>query len=102
MAAVCIVLLLFWSLESALHAVWLVIREAFWTTYSAFFQWGIPGGRFRWDMMNRFLALGVIAPVLHCLLLISAAWLISHWVCGKPPLDILAVYWSKLQGRENA
>jgi hypothetical protein len=101
-AAVAIVMLLFWSLGWAFQALWLAVsrpRVYLSTTVAVF---NVPYFSPTITVENGFMLYRMLSYVCPAVLTLAAAWLLSRWVYGIGPLRTLVGYRSKLNGRQDA
>jgi hypothetical protein len=100
-AAIAILVLLFWCLDSLFQALWLPLLPTIYTLSNALEIRGIPSSpQFTfaghlWTIASSVFALDAVIDVV-------AAWLLSHWVYGQGPLHLLHTYGTKLSGGNHA
>jgi hypothetical protein len=98
-AAVSIAVLLTWSLESGLLAVWHPLRSAAGFVFMAIAILDIP-----YDTLtgaDRIMLIGAFTYLFHAFLYLVAAWVLCRWVYGLGLLPTLSKLRNTLARRDN-
>ena len=98
-AAVAIVVLLLWSMDSAYRALWEPSYSALSYLITAMLILDIP---YISPVMNHPMWLMTFAYLYGAITCLFAAWLLSRWVYGVGPLRSLSKYHGKIRRRKHA
>jgi hypothetical protein len=100
-AAVCIGILLLWSIESALRALWDPLWRGLDFIINAVAILGIPYFSRRLTMHEWLEIVPTLADLISALVCLAGAWLLSKWVYKSGPTRSLCVVGSRLIGRNH-
>lgn len=100
-SAVAIVVLLLWSLDFLLDAVWNPTLEAvsYLATAVAILGFPVPP---LFTFARRTMLITSVSYVFDALISFAAAWFLARWVYGAGPLSSLKSYRERLPGRSHA
>jgi hypothetical protein len=100
-SAVAIVVLLLWSLDYLLDAVWDPTLQAVSYLATAAAILGLPTPPL-FTFARRTILITSIAYVIYALISFAAAWFLARWVYGAGPLSSLKSYRERLARRSHA
>ena len=100
-AAVCIGILLLWSIESALRALWDPLWRALDFIITAVAILGIPYSSWRLATHDWLELIATLADLIYALVCLAGAWLLSRWVYKSGPIRSLCVVGSRLKRRNH-
>jgi hypothetical protein len=101
-SAVAIAVLLIWSFDSVLDAFWNPFFTAVTFLVTAVAILGLPYIPPRLSFSQRSMLIITCAYLINAICCLAAAWLLSHWVYGKGPLQSLKRYRERLARRSHA
>jgi hypothetical protein len=100
-SAVAIAVLLLWSLESAVKALWGPLSSAASFLFTAVAILDIPYFSPRLTRADRLMWITTGFYLFNALMSFAAAWLLSRWVHGVGPLHSLSKYRANLARRNH-
>jgi len=101
-AAITIAVLLTWSLQWILSALWSPFVLAADIVIDAIGILGIPFGVGHFSFADRLTLIASLSYCLYALTAVAASWLISNWVYGMTPFRTLRAYHAKFARRDDA
>jgi hypothetical protein len=100
-SAVAIALLLLWSLDSGVQALWGPLYRTAGFLFTALAIWDVPYFSHTLSVADRFMWMTTFSYVFGSLICLAAAWLLSRWVYGMGPLRSLSTHYSRLRRRTD-
>jgi hypothetical protein len=101
-ALVAVAVLLLWSFDSVLDALWDPIFSAISFLITAVALLGLPYIPPQFSFSQRSMLISTSFYLLEVLICFAAAWILSHWVYGMSPLRSLKSYGERLARRNHA
>jgi hypothetical protein len=101
-AAVAIMLLLFWSFKWTIEAFWEPISRLAKFLFTAVAILDIPYISPTLDVTDRHMFINTCFFFLNAVSAVAAAWLLSQWVYGEGPFRSLSRYRRRLERRSDA
>jgi hypothetical protein len=101
-SAVAIAVLLLWSFDSVLEALWGPTLNAASFLFTAVAIFGLPYIPPIFSFSQRFMLLSIGFFLFNALSCFAAAWLLSRWVYGTGPFRSLKSYGERLVRRSHA
>jgi len=99
---VAVAVLLLWSFDSVLDALWDPIFSAISFLITAVALLGLPYIPPQFSFSQRSMLISTSFYLLEALICFAAAWILSHWVYGMSPLRSLKSYGERLARRNHA
>lgn len=100
-AAITIAILLLWSLEAGFLALWQPLSRVIHFLFTAVAILGIPDYSWTFSIADRISWIVTGTFLYSAILEFFAAWILSHWIYGLPPLRALQHYRKIPAGRNN-
>lgn len=101
-AAVAILVLLAWSLEWILSALWSPFVRVADFVFNAIAILDIPSGLGHFSIIDRVALIVSASYCIYAAISIAGAWLLSRWVYGVTPISTLREYHSRFARRSDA
>lgn len=95
-AAIAVTVLLLWSIDSGFRCLWEPLSRAVSFLFTAVAILDIPYLSSSFTVVDRIQTTTMAFYLLHSLITLAAAWLLSRWVYGMGPLRSLNAYRSRL------
>jgi hypothetical protein len=95
-SAIAIALLLFWSIDWALRALWWPLLCSVEFVATAVAVRDIPFISPKLDVSDRYMLMNTCFFFVNAVIALAAAWILSRWVYGEGPLRSLRSYRERL------
>lgn len=95
-SAIAVAVLLFWSIDYALWALWRPLSRAVGFLFTTVVILDVPFFERTLTITDRITLLLSSIDLFECLVCVGTAWLLSQWVYGEGPIRTLSRYQQKL------